>query len=217
MRVRNNNNNSNNNGTNVKVHNIVILDGSGSMSGTKYTNAKKGVWKEIDLCKDLNYSFTLIEFVRAGKIIEHFYKVSPNTIKNIDFGGANGSDTPLYQTIVETIDKLLKSASTSDRFLIKIITDGQNNVGTKSEIHALESIKKAEKNGCTVTFTCVEYDKKYILEIGVDESNIITYDNTGKDLERTMNETRSATILYSKNLSEGKDVTLGFYSKTVTN
>ncbi len=215
MRVRDNNNTNNN--TDFKVHNIVILDGSGSMGGTKYTNAKKGVWKEIDLCKDLNYSFTLIEFVQEGKIIEHFYKVSPDTIKKIDFDGASGRDTPLYQTIVETIDKLLSSASPSDRFLIKIITDGQNNSGTKSETDALESIKKAEKNGCTVTFTCVEYDKKYILKIGVDESNIITYDNTGEDLERTMDETRSATILYSKNLSEGKDVTLGFYSKTVTN
>lgn len=203
--------------TNIQGHNVIVLDASMSMGGSKYDNAKIAVLREFELSKTLGYTFSFIEFVHNNNVITHFLKETPslNVERDIKFNGATGYNTPLYQTIINTLSSLLQDATSNDRFLVKFITDGQENVNGLLKHTALFAIKDAEQRGCTITFTCVEQDKPCILEIGVDESNIITYDNTGEDLERSFQETQSATIRYSKNLIEGKDVTLGFYNKTL--
>lgn len=203
--------------TNFTVHNIILLDASGSMSwDQKYENAKAGVFKELELCKQLGYTFTLIEFVERNKIVKHYFKVNPNEFSKLIFAGSTGYNTPLYQTIVETIEELLSTKSSTDRFLIKVLTDGQNNVNSHTASDAYNAIKKMEKAGGTVTFTCTTQDKYHVQLIGVDDSNIITYNNTGEDLERTMRGTYQKTLEYDANLRAGKNVTLGFY-KTLNN
>lgn len=201
---------------NSNVDQVIILDASGSMSGSKYDNARKGILEEIKLCEQLGYTITVIEMVQQNRIITHCFKAQPSQLK-IKFIGADGSDTPLYDTIVSTFDELLHTKEKDHKYLIKVWTDGQNNSGTSSQHSAEKAIKSIEKEGNTVTFICTDRDEHYIQRMGVHKSNIITYNNTGEDLERKLQTTRSATIDYSKRVAAGEDVTMNFYSKTIVN
>ena len=202
--------------TNINVDQVIILDASDSMSGSKYNNARKGILEEIKLCEQLGYTITVIEMVQRNEIITHCFKANPSKLK-IKFIGADGNDTPLYDTIVSTFNELLRTKEKDHKYLIKVWTDGQNNAGTSSQYDAEKAIKSIEKEGNTVTFICTDRDEHYIQRMGVHKSNIITYNNTGEDLERKLQTTRSATIDYSKRLAAGEDVTTGFYSKNIVN
>lgn len=201
---------------NINVDQVIILDASGSMSGSKYDNARKGILEEIKLCEQLGYTITVIEMVQRNEIITHCFKANPSKLK-IKFVGADGSDTPLYDTIVSTFDNLLFNKEENHKYLIKVWTDGQNNSGYSGQRDAEKAIKNMENEGNTVTFICTDRDEHYIQRMGVHESNIITYNNTGEDLERKLQTTRTETINYSKRVAAGEDVTRGFYSKTIVN
>lgn len=201
---------------NINVDQVIILDASGSMSGSKYDNARKGILEEIKLCEQLGYTITVIEMVQHDNIIVHCVKANPSKLK-IKFFGADGSNTPLYDTIVSTFDNLLFNKEENHKYLIKVWTDGQNNSGRSGQGDAEKAIKNMENEGNTVTFICTDRDEHYIQRMGVHKSNIITYNNTGEDLERKLQTTRSATIDYSKRLAAGEDVTTGFYSKNIVN
>ena len=199
----------------VQVHNVLILDASGSMDGPKYQAACTGVQNELQLSKDLGFTFSLVEFVQSGLIITHCLKTNPEKVQ-IRFNGATGGNTPLYQTIVETLERLMRDKKADENFLIKILTDGQNNSGDKTASDCYKVIKQAEKKGFTVTFIAGEYDiQRIIREIGIDESNTQSHKNTGESITATFETQRSATISYSKRLERGEDVTFGFYSKVL--
>lgn len=201
---------------NSNVDQVIILDASGSMSGSKYDNARKGILEEIKLCGQLGYTITVIEMVQQNRIITHCFKANPSQLK-IKFIGADGNDTPLYDTIVSTFENLLFTKEENHKYLIKIWTDGQNNSGQSDQRDAEKVIKSIEKEGNTVTFICTDKDQHYIQRMGVHKSNIITYNNTGEDLKRKLQITRGATVDYSKRVAAGEDVTMGFYSKTIVN
>lgn len=195
------------------VHDVVILDASGSMDGGKYRAAKAGVQQELEQCKELGFSFSFIEFVQSDNIITHCLKSNPNKV-SLRFNGATGYNTPLYKVIVDTIYSLINTKQDNDKFLIKILTDGQSNSGGTTAKECYQAIKKAEGLGFTVTFVAGKYDIEYIIrQIGIDESNTQTHDNTEQSITDAYVLTRSATVNYMKRLDEGEDVTLGFYSK----
>lgn len=201
--------------TNFIVHNVVIGDASGSMDGDKYRALQVGVKNELNLCEQLGYTFSFIEFVQSGKIITHYLKSDPKSV-TLKFNGATGNNTPLYQTVYDTLNNLMFSKRENERFLIKVITDGQNNSGYVAALSCADKIKKAEKQGFTITFVAGEYDmKKIVKDLGLDESNVQTHKNTGESVEESFRGQLEATKRYDKRLKSGEDVTFGFYSKTL--
>lgn len=206
---------STNTAKDFNIHNVVVLDASQSMSGEKYNAATLGVKKELDASIEAGDSFTFIEFVQSGHIITHCTKAEASKVE-LHFNGATGGDTPLYQTIVQTLENLMIGKKSNDKFLVKILTDGQSNSGNKTALDCRAVIKKAEEQGFTVTFVAGEYDlDRIIREISIDSSNTLTHKNTGESIEQAYEISRAATISYRKDLSEGKDVTFGFYSKVL--
>lgn len=200
--------------TQYDVHNVILLDASASMDvREKYHYAKLGVLKEVELCKELGYTLTLIEFVQSGSIARHYFKTNPDEIQDIRFAGPIGRNTPLYSTIINTLSDLLVSKGPNDKFLVKVMTDGQNNVNDANALETKMMIDKMISLGHTVTFICTNTDVLYITGIGVDESNITTHDNTGESVNTAFKDQYEASIRYDKRMRSGEDVTRGFYKK----
>lgn len=200
----------------VGVDEVILLDGSASMGGLKYQNARNAILEEIKLCSQLGYTITVVEMIEHNKTITHCFKSDPSTV-NIKFYGAIGGNTPLYDTVVSVFTNLVDTRDSSRKYLIKVWTDGQNNTGFKTSYDAEKAIKSIENYGNTVTFICTDFDKESVRRMGVDESNIITYNNTGGDLQKKLEITQLKTIDYSKRIAAGEDVTKGFYTKTLNN
>jgi hypothetical protein len=108
---------------------VDISDASGSMSGGKYDNTKKGITlgiSDLKPRKDVRYS--LVEFVELNLVRKPLIGVIPSNINqySIPFYGANGGNTPLYKTVYDTLVELKERVGENDTVLVKIYTDKLN-------------------------------------------------------------------------------------------
>ena len=201
------------------IHNVHILDRSTSMMGKPLRNALKGINKELEelkAVKNVNYSQTFVHFGSTYKT-EHLL-VPLNKIKKCDARCAGA--TALYQTVGETLERLEKKVPKGDKVLVKIFTDGWENVSSgkyrKPGVLA-KYISKLEEKGYTITFVGAKDGVEFMAkEMGINHTNILGHDNTAKGIADAYVETRSATKTYSASVSRGEDVTHGFYKKQGT-
>lgn len=206
------------------IHNVIILDKSGSMSlDNKYQTAEKGIQLEIEeLRKDKNASYTqtIVEFSGEGgnsnSRVEHCFMIPLTNIHSFTGAGAGGG-TPLYETIGQVIEKLLRYVNKGEKVLLKIFTDGEENT-SKGKYEDPAELKKLiskveEQNGFIVTFEGTKFDGERVAkEVGINVNNMHFHDNTMEGLTRGVKSRIGATFAYTESLSKGIDNSQQFYS-----
>ncbi len=201
----------------ITIHNVHIVDISSSMSGGKLTSAIQGIngeLLELKSDKDVIYTQTLIEFNTNIRTV--CYK-TPIANAALYQSGAGGM-TALNEAIGVTLTRLKDDISPEDKVLVKIFTDGGENVSSpewrdKSRIAQL--IKECENRGFTVTFVGTEFDvNEAVRSYGVDASNTLVHDNSAASVSMSFMATRGATEKYKSKLMRGEAVERGFY-KTI--
>lgn len=219
----------------LTVHNVHILDSSGSMSGGKYNNAIEGINADIIQSQTvaattpgLTSTMTIVEFSGTGSAKEHMFMQPINTAGR--FSSQNMEhQTALYETMGQTIEKLLSRKQKEDKVLLKIFTDGEENdsrgkyapIGGASRQKLSPTlanlIKSVQDNdNFTVTFVGTANDTKAMIRnLNVDASNTLIHDNTPESVKMSFNKSLSATTQYFALASRGEDVSKGFYSKSV--
>lgn len=208
------------------IHNVVLLDATGSMNnGNKYNNSTKGINTEIEwLVKqtEANYTETVIEFIEQDGFVRDKVKFNAicKLVSNIDkihsFAGAYGSNTPLYKAVLDIIDEISKSVSTSEKVLLKVYTDGENNRLGEYCRKCADRIKEVQKENFTVTFVSTKRDlSRIIKDLELEESNCLEIEDSGKGFEEAFDRSLHATMCYTKSVVEGEDVSKGFYKKLV--
>ncbi len=205
----------------VIIHDVTILDGSGSMTGAKHIAARQGIKLNLNTCiqNSIN-SFSLIEFNNSNSITTHCWMQTPDTVR-LQFNRPMGS-TPLYITMGNTLTKLLNEVPKGDLVLLKILTDGQDTDGygvykDQETINGL--IKQGENRGWTITFIGTQDDTNNILGTftNMDIGNTLTHNNTGEGVATAFMAQTFATISYVNKVSKGEDVTKGFYKQVEEN
>jgi uncharacterized protein YegL len=212
--------------TKPTVHNVHILDASGSMAGSKYHNAVEGVLTEIDAIrkdKTVNYTQTTVEFDdgwHAERITEHNFLTPIAEVKDFRPVGANGG-TPLYLVVGIILTKLRNSVPKGDKVLVKIFTDGGDTRNGRGQFNAnkvKKLIDELKDEGFTVTFVGTQQDIDIVIQsTGILRSNTLSHNNTAEGVKKSFELTRSATMSYSKAVADGLDVSANFYSKSVVN
>lgn len=206
-----------------RIHNIFIIDASGSMRGSRYHNAIAGVnelLKSIKEDKVTTNTTTIVEFEGTNistRLASH--QPIPESYKGM---GTDG-DTPLNQAIGETLENFVvlreKNFSVEDKVLVNIFTDGGENSsrGKYSNSSVLsELIKKLEGEGFTITFVGTKEEVNYAVStLNMSLSNTLTHNNSGADILRAFNDTVMSRTSYSKSVAAGEDVRSNFYSKTM--
>lgn len=195
-------------------HQLALGDASGSMDTFgKYESAKAGVVALRDKAIELGYaSFTFIEFAGSTNCFTQMTPVI--TGKPIKFRGAEGG-TPLHRTMTDCLGFINKQAkeNPNDFYLFNVYTDGGDTENGRFLEDCKKAIQSAPKN-VTITFICTVGDAQFIKIMGVDDSNISTYDNTGDGLTRSIEKTTRSMATYQVRASTGKDVKIGFYDKS---
>ena len=210
------------------IHNVYIIDISGSMGGARIKAAMAGVNGELDLLKKddaVNYTQTIVEFSGYDHIRCNMYKVP---IKEVGtFKTSVVGSTALNQAIGETIERLRTdqkkdSEGNYEKVLVKIFTDGGENdsqgiyspyKGGNQVISRL--ISTSEGEGFTVTFVGTEQDVKYVVNnLHVDFSNTLSHDNTERGIGQSFLLSAGATVEYAAKVLRKEDVKRGFY-KTI--
>lgn len=205
--------------TGTVVHNVHILDASGSMAGDKYVNALAGINKELNALKAESHgnviTNTVVEFSgpeytfgkEAGTIKEHHFMVPAANCSMVAGKGASGG-TPLYQAVGETIEKLVSRTNAGEKVILTIFTDGDENTSQgiyKNPETLKKLIKQVEDNhNFTVTFMGTEGDVfKVVKNLGVHASNTLAHLNTADSIGATYSARGASVMNYSKNVASG--------------
>lgn len=215
----------------LTVHNVHIVDCSGSM-GTVASNSKKnpmtrikaatiGVNEEIaHLAKDkgVNYLMYVYGFNSNHKATIHADGVPIGKMSKLKFSSSGG--TKLTETVGKTLEELSGRIPASEKVLVKIFTDGQENsstgvwYGADGAKRLSSLIEKLSNRNFTVTFIGTESDTKEAIRLyGLHASNTLSHDNTSEAIMDTLEANIDATRSYTKKLKKGEDVSKGFYKK----
>lgn len=208
----------------VTVHNVHILDASGSMdspyNAPKIKAAIEGINMEMeDMKKDTSTEVTqtIIHFSDPMDIQEYCWKSPLGKVKPFNTG-ARGS-TALLETVGNTLTKLLTEANGKDKVLVKIFTDGRENSTSldspwKNPKAVSDLIKRCEEKGFTITFVGTEEDVKYVVNLlSIDASNTLSHKNTAESIGQTYAAYSAATAKFRTSASRGEDVVRGFFTK----
>ena len=206
-----------------QIHNVFIIDASGSMGGGKYKSAINGVNELLESIRndvDTNNTVTIVEFESSS--IKRRVDVA-TTIPSKYEGMGTGGSTPYLQAIGETIEYVVGvrklKFNENDKILVNILSDGEENSssGKYADRQVLSSyIKELETKGVTVTFIGTKQDVAYAVNhLSMDISNTMIHNNTAADITRSFKATVNARQAYSKSVSRGEDVKTSFYTKTI--
>jgi uncharacterized protein YegL len=194
------------------IHDIYVLDASGSMQGAKFNNAIEGIKQSIDANREnllAKFYTTLIVFSDDHKvntvINDAECKSSDVQVKFNDYAGMTA--------LQDAIGRALKMEFVQGSVLVKIFTDGEENdskIWTRTECAKL--IQSRIKDKWTISFVGTKADvEKVQKDFGILKDNTLVHDNTGAGVKQAFTKTLQATATYTSNLSCGLDVTDGFY------
>ena len=203
-----------------RVFNMIIVDESGSMCVIE-RQALAGINETIETVKkmqqlhpDMEQRISLLTFDSGHKTFKYdnVKADNVNTLSARDYNPRGG--TPLYDAIGISIAKLNAQTSETDKVLVTIITDGEENCSEEYNLHMVKTlISKMKKQGWT--FTLIGTDNLDVEgmagSMNIDNHLAFTQDEEGTRM-MFARENR-ARRRYNESLSIGCAMPAGDYFK----
>ena len=202
-----------------QVHNLIILDESGSMESIKraiiqgfneIVQTVKGIEKEFP---EQEHFISLVTFNGLGNKILHFIDPAEK-LEQIDSKRYQpDASTPLYDAIGFSISNLRQvlEKQTDYNVLVTILTDGEENASKEysgGDIKKL--IEELKMNRWTFTYIGADHDvEKFASSISI--TNTMTFTKDEGDMHKMFVGEMSARSRYSKKISMNEAVGDNFY------
>ena len=205
--------------TKHKVHNLIILDESGSMESIKKTiiqgfneivQTVKGIEKEFP---EQEHFISLVSFNGLGHKTLHFADPVSKLEMIDDSKYQPDATTPLYDAIGFSCAKLrnVLGNSTDYNVLVTILTDGEENASTEYSGIAIKIlIEELKNNNWTFTYIGADHDvEKFAVSISIE--NTMMFDKNEASMKDMFIKEKNARVNYSFNIREKKDTKNKFY------
>ena len=205
--------------TKHQVHNLIILDESGSMESIKKTiiqgfneivQTVKGIEKEFP---EQEHFISLVTFNGLGHKILHF--IDPvSKLESIDEKRYRpDASTPLYDAMGYSFTKLRQVVEnlTDCNVLVTILTDGEENASKEYTGIAIKKlIEELKLNRWTFTYIGADHDvEKFAASISI--TNTMTFQKNEADMKVMFAKEKSSRQYYSQNIRKKKDTSNDFY------
>ncbi len=209
--------------TKHQVHNLIILDASGSMESIKTTiiegfneivQTTKGIAQQFP---DQEHFISLLAFNGLGQTFLHF-KDPIEQLKQIDAEKyLPDASTPLYDALGMAIHKLKNELSSlpvdTYNVLVTILTDGEENASKEYSRTQIQSIIETLRgNRWTFTYIGAEHDVEQVA-FSLSINNTMKFDKNAADISRMMLEEKQSRILYGTKISLKENTDEDFYKK----
>jgi len=205
--------------TKHQVHNLIILDESGSMESIKKTiiqgfneivQTVKGIEKEFP---EQEHFISLVTFNGLGHKILHF--IDPvSRLESIDEKRYRpDASTPLYDAMGFSFAKLRQVVEnlTDYNVLVTILTDGEENASIEYNGIAIKKlIEELKLNRWTFTYIGADHDvEKFAASISI--TNTIHFQKNEANMKAMFVKENSSRANYSQKIREKKDTSDNFY------
>jgi uncharacterized protein YegL len=202
-----------------QVHNLIILDESGSMASIKKTIIQgfnelvqtiQGIEKQFP---EQEHFISFISFNGLGQKLLHFIDPA-SELKQIDDKSYNpDASTPLFDAMVFGINKLRQAiqGQTDYNVLVTILTDGEENASKEysgSDVKKL--VEELKLNRWTFTYIGTDHDVEKIAS-SLSINNTWVFKKDEANIKDMFMEERRARVQYSYRISHDEDVSDDYF------
>lgn len=205
--------------TKHQVHNLIILDESGSMESIKeiiiqgfneIVQTVKGVEKDFP---EQEHFISFVTFNGLGQKLLHFIDPVSKLEQIDDKRYQPDASTPLYDAMGFSITKLRQvlEGKTDYDVLVTILTDGEENASKEYSGRSIKKlINELKLNRWTFTYIGTDHDvEKFAASISI--SNTIYFSKTSLGVKKMIAQESKARTKYSQNIREKKDSNVYLY------
>jgi hypothetical protein len=202
-----------------QVHNLIILDESGSMGSIKTTIIQgfnelvqtiQGIEKQFP---EQEHLITFVSFNSLGQKVFHF--VDPvSKLKQLDDKTYKPDAlTPLFDAMGFSINKLKQSlqAQSDYNVLVTILTDGEENDSkefSRNDIKKL--VEDLKHNRWTFTYIGTDHDVEKIAS-SLSINNTMVFEKNDADIKRMFMKEQSARANYSQKIRSKEDISSNYF------
>jgi hypothetical protein len=205
-----------------QVHNLIILDESGSMNSIKKTilngfneliNSVKSIEKEFP---EQEHYISIISFNSKNENNVIHFNEPVSKIETIDDKNYNPeSSTPLFDAMGFSILKLKNFLSDKNNYsvLVTILTDGEENASKEYSLTSIKRIiEELKSENWTFTYIGTDHDiDKTTMDLNIN--NKIRFDKNGRGIKNMFKIETNSRIKYSLAIREGKLISDDDYYK----
>jgi hypothetical protein len=204
-----------------QVHNLIILDESGSMESIKPTiingfnelvQSIKGIQQQFP---EQEHFISIISFNGFGNKIMHF--IDPvsklNTIDSSNY--KPDSMTPLYDAIGFGLSKLKQHLDEQEKYnvLVTVLTDGEENASKEYSGLAIKNmIDELSEGNWTFTYIGTDHDVEKMAS-SLSIKNSMMFEKNKDGIDSMFEEELYGRTKYSKNIRDGKNFKENYFKK----
>jgi len=207
--------------TKHQVHNLIILDESGSMFNIKGTIIK-GFNEIVETVKGIQDQFPeqehFISFMTFNGVGQKFllFNEPVNKLEKIDENKyLPNASTPLFDAMGNSFNKMkqLVAKLTDFNVLVTILTDGEENASKEySGILIKAMIDELKQNRWTFTYIGTDHDvEKFAMSISI--TNTMVFEKNEENMNYMFSKEKEARSNYSNKIRNKENTSDGFYEK----
>lgn len=204
-----------------QVHNLIILDESGSMNTIKETIIRgfnelvqtiKGIEKQFP---DQEHFITFITFNGLGQKMLHFMDPA-SKIMEINSQNYNpDANTPLFDAMGFAINILKRGLENQTEYnvLVTILTDGEENASREFSSNDIKNmVEKLKQDRWTFTYIGTDHDvAKVASKLSID--NTLAFNKDEEGIHKMFEKEQCARANYSVRISKNEDTSENYFSK----
>lgn len=205
-----------------QVHNLIILDESGSMSSIKNTIVQgfnelvqtiQGIEKQFP---EQEHFVSFVSFNSLGHRLLHFIDPA-SKLKQIDEKSYNpDAMTPLFDAMGFSINKLKQSlqGQTDYNVLVTILTDGEENDSKEFSGNDIKKlVEELKQNRWTFTYIGTDHDVEKIA-ISLSINNTLVFEKNEAAIKNMFAKEKSARANYSRKINLKEDTSSNYFDDT---
>jgi len=204
-----------------QVHNLIILDESGSMSSIK-NNIIQGFNELVQTIHGIEKQFpdqehfiSFISFNGLGQKLLHFADPASRLQQINDKSYQPDASTPLYDAMGFGISKLkqLLEDKTGYNVLVTVLTDGEENASREYSGSSIKQlVEEMKQNNWTFTYIGTDHDvEKFASSISIE--NVMAFEKSAHGITDMFQKERKARAMFSEKLNRNEDVRKNFFDK----
>jgi len=204
-----------------QLHNLIILDESGSMDSIKETTIQ-GFNSIVKMVKSLEkefpeqeYFISLISFNGKGRKLLHFIDPVSHLSEINSHNYLPDASTPLYDAMGFGIQKLQQvlQNQTDYNVLVTILTDGEENSSVNYRLADIKRlISEQKENNWTFTYIGTDHDvAKSAQDLSIE--NTLQFQKNDAAMKEMFDIEMKSRIKYSQKIKDKKDTKGGYYEE----
>jgi hypothetical protein len=204
-----------------QVHNLIILDESGSMKPIKTTIIQgfnelvqtiQGIEKQFP---EQEHFISFVSFNGLGHKLLHF--IDPvNKLKHIDDKTYKPyASTPLFDAMGFRIYKLKQSllGQTDYNVLVTVLTDGEENASKKFSGNDIKKlVEELKRNRWTFTYIGTDHDVEKIAA-SLSINNTMVFEKNEADIKRMFRREQNARTNYGRKIRANEDTSSNYFDE----